>query len=132
MPQYAIDLDEGRESSALGAPIHRLTHPLTTGSDHVGVSIDLMHSGSRIKRHRRPYEEAYNVTQGSGLMFLESLGDIDLYPGSSVYIHANTTWTGQHSRQRGPAHNLLAFTSPFEAELPVRGAKKASSSTSPR
>ena len=84
-----IDLHEGREFLGLGAPVRRLVHPLTTGSVALGVSICLIPPASSIKKHRHPYEEAYFVVEGRGVMQLEGVGEIELFPGRSVYIAPN-------------------------------------------
>jgi quercetin dioxygenase-like cupin family protein len=85
----AIRRDEGREFLALGAPVYRLVHPRTVGSDQLGVSLCVMEPGQRVRRHRHDYEEAYYVLRGTGLMHLEGHEPIRLEPGLSVYIEAN-------------------------------------------
>ena len=73
-----IDVGEGRDFMGLGTRVHRLIHPNTTGSDQVGVSIAMHGPGDRVKRHRHPYEEAYYVIKGEGVMFMEGRKDIEL------------------------------------------------------
>lgn len=85
-----IDVGEGRDFMGLGARVHRLVHPKTTGSDQVGVSIAMHGPGEIVKRHRHPYEEAYYVIKGEGVMYLEGSGDIELFPGRAVYIPPET------------------------------------------
>jgi putative monooxygenase len=48
-----------------------------------------MEPGERIRRHSHEMEEAYFVTEGTGLMYLEGVGDIRLGPGLAVYVPAN-------------------------------------------
>jgi quercetin dioxygenase-like cupin family protein len=85
-PSPVIDASGGREFLALGALVKRLIHPLTCGSDQLGVSLCLMEPGERILRHRHPYEEAYYVVEGTGRMYLEGEGEVLLKPARSVYI----------------------------------------------
>ena len=85
-----VDIADGREFLALGAPVMRLVHPLTTGSRQLGLSVALMPPGSRVKRHSHSYEEAYFVVEGHGLMYLEGVGEIELVPRRSVYVPAGT------------------------------------------
>ena len=56
----------------------------------IGVSIAMHGPGDRVKRHRHPYEEAYYVIKGEGVMYMEGEGEIQLRPGRSVYIPPNT------------------------------------------
>jgi quercetin dioxygenase-like cupin family protein len=86
MNPYTIDVGEGRNFTGLGSLVERLVHPLTVGSRELGVSIVHMAPGDRIKRHRHEYEEAYHIIEGTGVMYLEGVGDIELMPGRSVYI----------------------------------------------
>jgi quercetin dioxygenase-like cupin family protein len=79
---------QGRRFDALGAPVFRLVHPLTVGSENLGVSLCEMEPGSEIRRHSHDYEEAYYVLAGTGLMYLESAEAIRLEPGLSVYVPA--------------------------------------------
>jgi quercetin dioxygenase-like cupin family protein len=119
MAKYVIDIDEGREFLGLGAPVRRLIHPLTTGSDQVGVSIALMEPGGRIKRHRHAYEEAYTVLRGTGVMFLEGVGDIELKPGRSVYIPPNTIHGQVNTGSREELHILCSLSPPpVEGQIP--------------
>jgi quercetin dioxygenase-like cupin family protein len=85
-----IDMGEGRDFMGLGARVERLVHPNTVGSDQIGVSVAMHGPGERVKRHRHPYEEAYYVIKGEGVMYMEGVGDIELRPGRSVYIPPNT------------------------------------------
>jgi quercetin dioxygenase-like cupin family protein len=82
-----IRVSEGRRFDGLGAPVRRLIHPRTVGSDRLGVSIADMPPGSRVRRHRHAYEEAYFVISGTGRMYLEGEPDeIELTPGLLVYV----------------------------------------------
>jgi quercetin dioxygenase-like cupin family protein len=85
-PPPTIDISEGRPFDALGAPVRRLVHPKTVGSSMLGVSICDMPAGSRVRRHRHDYEEAYFVISGGGRMFLEGEDEIALRPGLLVYV----------------------------------------------
>ena len=85
-----VEITDGSEFLALGAPVRRLVHPLTTGSRNIGLSIALMPPGGRVKRHRHEYEEAYYVVAGHGLMYLEGVGEIELVPDRAVYIPSNS------------------------------------------
>jgi quercetin dioxygenase-like cupin family protein len=87
---YTIDVGEGRNFMALGCQVERLVHPLTVGSRQLGVSIVHMAPGDRVKRHRHEYEEAYYIIEGTGVMYLEGVGDIELVPGRSVYVPPQT------------------------------------------
>ncbi len=80
------DLGTGPNFFGLGARVERLIHPVTVGSDQVGLSMAMMEPGDVVKRHRHSYEEAYYVVRGHGVMYLEGEGEIDLFPGRSVYI----------------------------------------------
>ena len=84
------DVGEGRDFMGLGTRVHRLVHPNTVGSKQIGVSIAMHGPGDRVKRHRHPYEEAYYVIKGEGVMYMEGEGEIQLRPGRSVYIPPNT------------------------------------------
>jgi hypothetical protein len=42
---------EGRLFEALGAPVWRLVHPKTVGSERLGMSLCLMQPGDEIRRH---------------------------------------------------------------------------------
>ena len=116
---FVVDIPGGREFLALGAPVRRLVHPLTTGSRELGVSIALMPPGSRIKRHRHPYEEAYFVTDGRGVMYLEGVGEIDLTPGRAVYIPSNMIH-GQLNTSTTDELRIICSLSPppVEGEIP--------------
>jgi quercetin dioxygenase-like cupin family protein len=85
-----LDVGDGRDFMGLGARVNRLVHPNTVGSDQLGVSVAMHGPGERVKRHRHPYEEAYYVIKGEGVMYLEGHGEIELRPGRSVYIAPNT------------------------------------------
>lgn len=88
--RYILDVGEGRNFMALGSRVERLVHPLTVGSRQLGVSMVHMGPGERVKRHRHEYEEAYYIVEGTGVMYLEGVGDIHLLPGRSVYIPPQT------------------------------------------
>jgi len=81
-----MDLGEGANFHGLGARVERLIHPTTVGSKAIGLSVAMMGPGEVVKRHRHFYEEAYFVVKGHGLMYLEGVGDVQLFPGRSVYI----------------------------------------------
>jgi len=85
-----IDVGEGRDFYGLGTQVQRLIHPNTVGSDQLGVSIVLHSPGDRVKRHRHPYEEAYYVIKGEGVMHMEGHEDIELRPGRAVYVPPQT------------------------------------------
>jgi len=85
-----VDVGEGRDFMGLGARVHRLVHPATVGSDRIAVSVAMHGPGERVKRHRHPYEEAYYVIKGEGVMHLDGVGEIELRPGRSVYIPPET------------------------------------------
>ena len=87
--KLALHAHEGRLFDALGAPVYRLVHPLTVGSTNLGVSLCVMAPGDEIRRHSHEMEEAYYVTAGTGLMYLEGVGDVRLEPGLAVYIPSN-------------------------------------------
>jgi quercetin dioxygenase-like cupin family protein len=118
-PPRVVEIADGREFHGLGAPVVRLVHPKTTGSNQLGVSIALMPPGSVVKRHRHDYEEAYFVVDGTGVMFLDGVGDIDLHPGLSVYIPPNTIHGQVNTSQ---THDLRIVCSlsppPVEGEIP--------------
>jgi quercetin dioxygenase-like cupin family protein len=86
MTEPTIHVSGGRSFEALGAPVRRLIHPNTVGSQGLGVSICDMPAGSRVRRHRHAYEEAYFVISGRGRMFLEGEREIALSPGLLVYV----------------------------------------------
>jgi quercetin dioxygenase-like cupin family protein len=88
--RLVMDIGEGRDFMGLGARVHRLVHPNTTGSGQIGVSIAMHGPGERVKRHRHPYEEAYYVIKGEGTMYMEGQGEIELRPGRAVYIPPET------------------------------------------
>jgi mannose-6-phosphate isomerase-like protein (cupin superfamily) len=114
-----IDIADGREFLALGAPVRRLVHPMTTGSREIGVSICLMPPGSRIKLHRHDYEEAYFVVAGRGLMYLEGVGEIELMPDRSVYIPSNMIH-GQSNTSQSEDLKIVCSLSPppVEGDVP--------------
>ena len=112
----AVRVEDGRPFDALGAPVRRLVHPNTVGSRLLGLSICLMAPGDRIRRHRHDYEEAYFVTRGTGVMYLEGEGDIRLEPGVAVYVPAERVH-GQVNDGDEPLHIVCALAPP-----PVEGA----------
>lgn len=116
---YTVDVGEGRQFGALGAPVERLVHPSTVGSREIGVSIVLMAPGDRIKRHRHDYEEAYYVIEGNGLMYLEGVGEFELVPGRTVYIPAGSIH-GQTNTSEDRELRILCSLSPPppEGEVP--------------
>jgi quercetin dioxygenase-like cupin family protein len=114
-----IDVSSGRSFDALGAPVRRLIHPKTVGSDQLGVSICDMPPGSRVRRHRHIYEEAYFVISGAGRMYLEGEpGDIELVPGLLVYVAPGRV----HGQVNDGAEQLRILCSmsppPVEGEMP--------------
>lgn len=115
----AVDIGDGRDFMGLGARVHRLVHPLTVRSDQIATSVALMGPGEVIKKHRHAYEEAYYVITGTGTMYLEGQGDIDLYPGRAVYIPPNTIH-GQVNTSEDEDLNILCSLSPppVEGDVP--------------
>jgi quercetin dioxygenase-like cupin family protein len=87
--ELMIRADQGRLFHGLGAPVYRLVHPLTVGSRNLGVSLCRMAPGDEIRRHSHQMEEAYFVMAGTGVMYLEGVGDVRLGPGLAVYIPSN-------------------------------------------
>lgn len=87
--ELVIRRDEGRLFEGLGAPVYRLVHPRTVGSRELGVSLCVMAPGDEIRRHSHQMEEAYYVVAGSGLMYLDGVGDVRLEPGVAVYVPSN-------------------------------------------
>jgi quercetin dioxygenase-like cupin family protein len=113
-----IDLSDGRPFDALGAPVRRLIHPRTVGSVGLGVSICDMPPGSRVRRHRHDYEEAYFVISGQGTMWLEGVGDIALRPDLLVYIAPNLVH-GQVNDGDQPLRILCSLAPPpVEGQVP--------------
>jgi quercetin dioxygenase-like cupin family protein len=114
-----IHVSGGRPFDALGAPVRRLIHPRTVGSDRLGVSICDMPPGSRVRRHRHCYEEAYFVVAGTGKMYLEGeLGEIDLVPGLLVYVAPGRVH-GQVNDGDEPLQILCSLSPPpVEGEVP--------------
>jgi quercetin dioxygenase-like cupin family protein len=114
-----LDVGEGRDFMGLGARVHRMVHPKTTGSDQLGVSLAMHGPGERVKRHRHPYEEAYYVIKGEGVMYMEGIGEIELHPGRSVYIPPNTIH-GQINTSEDSDMWILCSLSPppVEGEVP--------------
>jgi quercetin dioxygenase-like cupin family protein len=113
-----VERDEGRPFEALGAPVFRLVHPKTVGSQHLGVSLCLMDPGQRVRRHRHVYEEAYYVLRGSGTMWLEGHGELRLHEGMSVFIESNRGH-GQVNDGDEPLEILCSLSPPpVEGELP--------------
>lgn len=111
----AVKVEDGRLFEALGAPVRRLVHPNTVGSQQLGVSICLMEPGQEIRRHRHSYEEAYFVIRGTGRMYLEGEGEIRLEPGLSVYVPPERVH-GQVNDGVEPLHILCSLSPP-----PVEG-----------
>ncbi len=114
-----IHVSGGRPFDALGAPVRRLIHPRTVGSDRLGVSICDMPPGSRVRRHRHGYEEAYFVVAGTGKMYLEGEpGEIDLVPGLLVYVAPGRVH-GQVNDGDEPLQILCSLSPPpVEGEVP--------------
>ena len=113
-----VRVDEGRPFDALGAPVRRLVHPKTVGSQGLGVSICLMEPGDEVRRHSHDYEEAYFVLRGSGTMTLEGEGEIRLEPNLSVYIPPGRVH-GQVNDGAEPLHILCSLAPPpVEGEPP--------------
>jgi quercetin dioxygenase-like cupin family protein len=114
-----IDVGEGRDFLGLGARVERLVHPNTTGSDQLGVSIVMHGPGEPVKRHRHPYEEAYYVIKGEGVMFMEGVGEIELRPGRSVYIPPETIHGQVNTSQDSDLWILCSLSPPpTEGETP--------------
>ena len=111
----AIRKEDGRLFSALGAPVFRLVHPLTVGSDQLGLSLCVMAPGDEVRRHSHDYEEAYYVVEGTGLMTLEGEGEIRLEPGLAVYIPSGRVH-GQRNDGDAPLSLVCALSPP-----PVEG-----------
>jgi quercetin dioxygenase-like cupin family protein len=111
----AVRKEDGRLFEALGAPVFRLVHPLTVGSDQLGVSLCVMAPGDVVRRHSHDYEEAYYVTEGTGTMTLEGEGEIRLEPGLAVYIPSGRIH-GQVNDGDGPLSLVCALSPP-----PVEG-----------
>ena len=118
-PSPVIDVSSGRPFDGLGAPVRRLIHPHTVGSDQLGVSICDMPPGSRVRRHRHMYEEAYFVISGAGRMHLEGEpGDIELAPGLLVYVAPGRVH-GQVNDGPEPLRILCSLSPPpVEGETP--------------
>ena len=113
-----VRVEDGRLFDALGAPVRRLVHPNTVGSNLLGVSICLMAPGDEVRRHWHDNEEAYYVIQGTGHMYLEGEGEIALEPGLSVYIPARRVH-GQVNDGVKPLHILCSLAPPpVEGEPP--------------
>lgn len=117
-------IDDGVLFDALGAPVRRLVHPTTTGSQLLGVSICLMQPGDEVRRHSHDYEEAYFVVRGRGRMFLEGRGEIELEPDLSVYIAPNRVH-GQVNDGDEPLHILCALAPPPVMGDPPRFASES-------
>ena len=119
MTDPVIHVSAGRPFDALGAPVRRLIHPRTVGSDRLGVSICDMPPGSRVRRHRHDYEEAYFVVAGTGTMYLEGEADeIDLTPGLLVYVAPGRVH-GQVNDGDEPLRILCSLSPPpIEGEVP--------------
>ena len=107
-----VDVGDGAIFMALGAPVERLVHPTTVGSSNVGLSIVRMAPGSVIRRHRHPYEEAYYVVEGTGVMYLETVGEVELRPGRSVYVPPNTIHGQVNTSEDVDLHIVLALSPP--------------------
>lgn len=117
--QYTVDLGEGRDFNGLGVRVERLVHPKTLGSQQLGVSMAYHAPGERVKRHRHQYEEAYYVVQGTGLMYLEGVGDIELRPGRSVYIPPRSIHGQVNTSQHEPLLILCSLSPPpVEGDVP--------------
>jgi quercetin dioxygenase-like cupin family protein len=113
-----IHVSEGRPFDALGAPVRRLIHPRTVGSQRLGVSICDMPQGSRVRRHRHDYEEAYFVVAGTGTMYLEGQGEIELTPGLLVYVEPGRIH-GQVNDGDEPLRILCSLSPPpVEGDVP--------------
>lgn len=116
--------DDGRLFDALGAPVWRLVHPLTTGSTALGVSLCVMEPGDEVRRHSHDYEEAYYVVHGTGTMTLEAVGDVHLEPGVAVYIPPGSVH-GQIADRGEPLHIVCALSPPPVEGDPPRFAEDA-------
>jgi quercetin dioxygenase-like cupin family protein len=113
-----IHVSDGRPFDALGAPVRRLIHPRTVGSQRLGVSICDMPQGSRVRRHRHDYEEAYFVVAGTGTMYLEGQGEIELTPGLLVYVEPGRIH-GQVNDGDEPLRILCSLSPPpVEGDVP--------------
>lgn len=117
--RYTLDEGEGRNFMALGAPVERLVHPKTVGSDQLGVSIVRMAPGARVKRHRHSYEEAYYVIEGKGLMYHEGVGELELLPHRSVYVPPHTIHGQVNTSANEPLVILCSLSPPpVEGDVP--------------
>ena len=113
--RLTIRVEQGRPFDALGAPVSRLVHPLTVGSTQLGVSLCSMAPGDTVRRHSHDYEEAYFVLEGTGVMYLEGVGDIRLEPELAVYVPPNRVH-GQVNDGERPLRILCSLSPP-----PVEG-----------
>jgi quercetin dioxygenase-like cupin family protein len=117
--KLTIFIDEGRLFEGFGAPVRRLIHPNTVGSELLGVSICMLEPGQRIRNHRHATEEAYFVLRGTGSMYLEREEEIRLMPGLAVYIPAGRAH-GQVNDGTEPLHILGIITPPpIEGDPPI-------------
>jgi putative monooxygenase len=114
--KLTIRVEQGRLFDALGAPVRRLVHPLTVGSQQLGVSLCTMAPRDEVRRHSHDYEEAYFVLEGTGVMYLEGVGEIRLESELSVYVPPNRVH-GQVNDGDGPLRILCSLSPP-----PVEGA----------
>jgi quercetin dioxygenase-like cupin family protein len=117
--ELIVDVGQGRLFHALGSPVERLIHPLTVGSNQLGVSIVTLAPKGEVIRHRHDYEEAYYVIAGVGSMYLEGVGDFDLMPGRAVYIPASRIH-GQVNTSDDEELSILCALSPppVEGQVP--------------
>jgi quercetin dioxygenase-like cupin family protein len=119
--QLVVDVGEGRDFMGLGARVHRVVHPNTVGSDQIATSIAMHAPGERVKRHRHPYEEAYYVIKGEGLMYMEGRDEIELRPGRSVYIPPETIHGQVNTSEVDDLWILCSLSPPpVEGEVPER------------
>lgn len=90
MTSNVIRIRDGMDYRGIGALVKRLVHPKTTGSKDLGVSIVFMAPGDVIVVHDHPYEEAYFILEGEGVMTLDG-EEIKLDKYLSVYVPPNTS-----------------------------------------
>lgn len=108
-----IHRDEGEPFTAIGGQVRRLIHPTTVDDTALQISLCEQDPGEVVRAHRHDVEEAYYVTQGTGIMVLEGHPTIDLAPGVAVHIPSGAVH-GQKNTGSEPLVIVCALAPPLQ------------------
>lgn len=111
MGKKVVRIQEGVDFTGIGGLAKRLIHPKTVGSKNLGMSIIYLNPGEEVREHTHPWEEAYFIIQGEGLMYLEGEGDIELEKNLSIYVPGDAAHS-QKNTGNEPLIIICSFSPP--------------------